>query len=171
MRQIHKALQEVFDEPTRRGIAKAFLYLFRNQPLITTTIATSANSYFVGAGTALYLVDGVTVSIPTTTQFNPTGATVPNAGNNIGVGGFSIDKFGNAYSFGSGQTWASISSIIWPTPPDSKDGTLVTAYWIVTNGSAGNYVPGTTATNTASLAWQFVYEVDGIYQMNNFGQV
>jgi len=179
MRQIHKALQEVFDDPTRRGVAKAFLYLYRNQPLLTTTISTGANIYFTTAAASLYIVDGVTISLPAATQVG-TGATggnnslfgfnVPATGANIGVFGYAVDKFANIYTFfNPGQTFSQIGQVIWPTPPDSKDGVVVVGYGILTN-STTLFTGGTSLTNQAGTSWQFIYEVDGIYQMNNFGQ-
>jgi hypothetical protein len=170
MRQIHKALQQCFDDPTRRAVAEAFLYLFKNQPLTTSTFSTSANPYFTLAAQILCLVDGVTTVIPTSLHFTPGGITVPNSGANIAVYGFAVDNQANAYTFGGSQTWSALNQIIWPTPPDANQTCLPIVYAIVTNGSAGNYVPGTTATNTASLSWTFIYEVDGLYEMNGYGQ-
>lgn len=171
MRQINKALVEVFDEPTRRGVMKAFMYLFKNQPLITTTLATAAFAYFTVANAALYLVDGILVSLAGSTHWTPAGITVPNSGANIACYGFAVDKLGNQYSFGGNQTFTSVSGVQFPTPPDTLDGPLPVIYAILTNGSAGNFVPGTTNTNTASLTWQFIVEVDGIYNLNSLGQV
>lgn len=171
MRQIHKALQEVFDNPTRQGIAKAFIYLFKNQPLIQTVMSSGANPYFTMTPAWLGLVDGVTVQLPTSTHLTPAGTlAVPNSGANIAVYGWAVDKFANVYAFGGQQNFSNISSIIWPTPPDQNDGPLPFVYAVLTNGSAGAFTPGTTNTNTASLAWQFVSEFDAFYAMNNIGQ-
>jgi len=179
MRQIHKALQEVCDEPTRRGVAKAFLYLFKNQPLTSTTVSTGATIYLTTASAQLVLVDGVTVSIPSATQIGASavggnnsllGFNVPATGANIGVFGWAADKFGNIYTFfNPNQTFSSVGAIIWPTPPDSRDGVIVLGYGVLTNATTA-FTGGTSLTNQTGTSWQFIYEVDGIYQMNNFGQ-
>ena len=171
MRQVHKALAEVFDDPTRRGIAKAFAYFFKNQPLVPTVLSSGAAVYFTMTPAWLGLVDGVTVSLPTSTHLTPAGTlSVPNSGSNIAVYGWAVDKLGTVYAFGGQQNFSSVGSIIWPTPPDTNDGPLPFVYAVLTNGSAGAFVPGTTLTNVASLAWQFVYEADAFYALNNLGQ-
>lgn len=172
MRQIHKALQEVFDDPTRRGVAKALLYFFKNQVLTNVSLASAAATSFTVTGSpATILVDGVTVQ-PAIASFTPPATwVVPNtAGSNWSSMGVSYDKFGNQYAF-VGQNAGSIGSLVYPTPPDTKDGTVALFYIILNNGSAGTFTGGTTNTNTAGLAWTFVYEYDGIYQINNYGQV
>ena len=173
MRQIHKALQQCFDNPTRESVAKAFLYLFKNQVLTTVTFATAAATNFTSTGQFTVLVDGVTVQ-PTAANANftlPAGFVVPNSGTPWGVCGLACDKFGNLYYFPGQATWSNIGSIIYPTPPDTRDGTVVLCYFILNNGSAGTFTGGTTNTNTAGLVWTYALEYDGIYQINNFGQV
>jgi len=171
MRQIHKALQEVFDDPTRRGVAKALSYFFRNQVLVNVSLAAAAATNFTVTGTPTVLVDGVTTQGGLGATFTPTaGWVVPNtAGSNWSVLAVSVDKFGNYYQT-VGANVGSIGSIIYPTPPDSKDGVVVLFNIILNNASAGTFTGGTTNTNTASLNWTFIYEYDGIYQMNNIGQ-
>lgn len=172
MRQIHKALQEVFDDPTRRGIAKAFLYFFRNQVLTNVTLTTGATAAFTSTGTATVLVDGVTVQTTLGGSFTPAaGWVVPNtAGSNWSTLGVSVDKLGNVYQ-SIGPNVGSVGSVIYPTPPDTNNGVVAMFYIILNNASAGTFTGGTTATNTALLNWTFVYEYDGIYQINGYGNV
>jgi hypothetical protein len=173
MRQIHKALQEVFDDPTRRGIAKALLYFFKNQVLTNVVYSTAAATNFTTVGQFTVTVDGIPVQ-PLAANANvtlPSTFVVPNtAGLNWGVCGMAFDKFGNQYFFPSPVTFGSIGSIIWPTPPDTKDGVVVVTYFILNNASAGTFTGGTTNTNVASLNWTFANEFDGVYNMNNYGQ-
>jgi hypothetical protein len=173
MRQIHKALQQMFDDPSRRSVALAFLYFFKNQVMTTVTFSTAAATNFTSAGQFTALVDGVTVQ-PTAANASftlPAGFVVPNSGTPWGVCGLATDKFGNLYYFPAGQTFGSLGAIIYPAPPDTKDGTVVLCYFILNNGSAGTFTGGTTNTNTAGLVWTFALEYDGIYQINNYGQV
>jgi hypothetical protein len=173
MRQIHKALQEVFDDPTRRGVSKALLYLFKNQPLANVTLATAAAVTFTVTGSpATLLVDGIPVSAAVGSTFTPSAAfVVPNtAGSNWCALAVSYDKFGNQYQ-SIGPLAGSLGAVQFPTIPDSKDGVVPLFYLILNNASAGTFTGGTTNTNTASLNWTFIYKLDGIYPMNNLGQV
>jgi hypothetical protein len=173
MRQIRKALQEVFDDPTRRGIDKSFLYSYKNQVMTNVVYSTAAATNFTTVGQFTLMVDGVLVQ-PLASNANvtlPAGFVVPNtAGSQWGVCGLAFDKFGNTYFFPGTQTFGSLGAIIFPTPPDTKDGVVVTTYFILNNGSAGTFTGGATNTNTAGLVWTFTNQFAGNYGMNNYGQ-
>jgi hypothetical protein len=170
MRQIHKALQEVFDDPTRRGVAKAFLALYKNQPLTTIGLVTNTVAVNWGSTAGLVLVDGITVQVAANAAFPAlTGLNLANG--QIGVAGFGVDKFGTLYTFINPVPVASYGALRYPAPPDTKDGVLVVGYVVISDVTAGAFTGGTTSLATAGLTLTYINEVDAFYAVNDYGSV
>ena len=96
------------------------------------------------------IIDDVVIAKAASDMAALGGATVPTANYQVYV--FCVDVSGNLTTL-AGTYAATLAGVIWPTVPD---GVAVIGFAIVQNATGSNFVPGTTALDTASLTVTYV---------------
>lgn len=136
-------------------LLKAFESLFNTQCLTAANFVTGAGATIATGNAINAVVVGVLGAKASGSTFAMTGPSIPNSGANCQAWIFAMDAAGNSFTF-PGVPAASIALVTLPTVPELAPTApfmplVVVGSAIMVNTSTGAFVPGTTATNTASL--------------------
>ena len=164
MQAIQKRLNALPDRNVGFQLTRIFERLFRNQSMVVGSITSGAGATLATAANIAAFIDGQLVTKASGSAITMTGATVPNSGTANQAWLLCIDTAANLVALPGVQA-ASLGAVQLPIVPELNPASpymplVVVGLITLVNGSAGNYVPGTTATNTASLTWAF-YPITG----------
>lgn len=126
---------------------KAFEYLYENQALSSVGLTGGASATVTTANAISAMVGAQLKAVNSGQAFALNGPTIPNAGAVNQVWIFTMDGNGLFYTL-PGIPAATLATVSLPVVPDTQ---VVLGMLVLSNSSAGNFVPGTTLLNVAGL--------------------